>query len=120
MICLTDNSKSVQEEVRDILEGENLHFVEAGYSLEELSHTDAYIHETYETLYEQYVTSSSDVSAPEYILLASMNGWGIDVKANRVVISVRDITNEKKETFKTLFPDAKGIDFENGGNISGV
>lgn len=120
VVCLTDNRKMIQVEVQEILEGESLQFEKADYSLNDLKDTSEYIRETHDKLYGQYVTNVSDTSSSEYELLTSINGWGIDGENNHVVISVRDLTDEKKETFKKLFPDAKGVDFEEGYTITGM
>jgi len=51
-------------------------------------------------------------------LMDSISGWGLSESANRVIVGIRDLDEEKIETFRSVISDKRIVDFEMGGYFS--
>lgn len=51
-------------------------------------------------------------------LMESTSGWGLSETANRVIVGIRDLDDEKIKTFRSVISDKGIVDFEVGGYFS--
>ncbi len=122
VVCVTKDYDLNSGRIEQYTENPDIILQVVDYPYYVLEEESAYIREQYERLREAY-EKGIDVNGNMGIahikdLLDCTNGWGIYEDVNRVIVAIRDLDDEKIETFRNLISDNEMIDFEVGGYFS--
>ena len=111
VILLTTRSNKVKREIKELLgQEEGIVFRHVKYSLNELREVQTKIGEIY--------TKAHDEGDEETIqLLSNLSSAGVREKENKVVVALRDMSEETVKAFKKLFRNGGKIRYEYGNVV---
>lgn len=111
IILLTTQSNKVKREIKEALgQEEGIIFRHVKYSLNELKEVQKKIGEIYNKYYEEG-------DEEKIQLLSNLSSAGVREKENKVVVALRDMSDETVKAFKKLFQNGGKIRYEYGNVV---
>lgn len=104
IVCVTD-TYACSQFGKDILNEESVEFKKVDFSFNELLDLRSDIEDKLIAYYEEY----KDIDTAEFDLLSTIAGIGISQRDNCIVIDIANLTEEKENTFWSLFGENEHI-----------
>ena len=105
---ISELSGEAAQQAKDVMAG-NIEYKVVAHSYNELAAIQDEITDNYEKFYPAYREGT-----PEYELLTTITGIGLDEERNVVTVEIDGLSEQKITTFASLFGDYGCVEFEEG------